>query len=160
MTTTKTRIAALLIGASATLISVQSFAHGGPMGGDCARASQGDRMQQHQKRLHDALKLTPQQEAAWTKYQESHPVAQRGQRPDPAEFDKLTSPERADRMLELQKQRQDAMGKHVVALKDFYAQLNPEQKKTFDEQMQRGGRHGQRGGQRPGQPENRPAPQK
>lgn len=149
----KLRIFALALGASAVMISAPSFAQrggcmgDGPMGGRYAEGHNADRMKMHQQRLHDALKLTPQQEAAWSKFQESHPFAGSAKRPDPVDMAKLTAPERAEKMLELQKQHQDAMGKHVVAMKDFYAQLTPEQKKTFDEQTQMGKR-GQRGGMR------------
>jgi len=50
------------------------------------------------------------------------------------------------------------MSKHVNAMKDFYAQLTPEQKKVFDEQTMMGKR-GQRGGMRgpgPQSPANPP----
>ncbi len=152
----KLRIAALVLGASAAVMSAPSFAQrggcwgDGPMGGRYAEGRFADRMKMHQQRLHDALKLTPQQEAAWAKFQESHPFAGNAQRPDPADMAKLTAPERAEKMLEWQKQHQDAMGKHVAAMKDFYAQLTPEQKKTFDEQAQFGPRNGRgpRGGMR------------
>lgn len=148
----KLRIAALVLGASAIALSAPSFARGdcmgdGPMGGKFAQGHSGERMKQHHQRLHDALKLTPQQEGAWSKFQESHPFAGNANRPDPAEIAKLTAPERAEKMLEMQKQHQDAMGKHVAAMKDFYAQLTPEQKKVFDEQTMMGKR-GQRGGMR------------
>lgn len=156
--TNKMRLAALLLGASAAVLSAPSFAYrgdcmaDGPMGARQADGRFAERMKMQQQRVHDALKLTPQQESAWTKYQESHPFAgkaDRPNRPDPAEMAKLTAPERADKMLEMQKQRQDDMSKHVVAMKDFYAQLTPEQKKTFDEQTQMGKR-GKNGGRGPG----------
>lgn len=151
----KLRIAALVLGISAVALSAPTFAQrggcmgDGPMGGKQADGRFAERMQQHQQRLHDTLKLTPQQEPAWSKFQESHPFAGRSNRPDPAEMVKLTAPERAEKMLEFQKQHQDAMGKHVAAMKDFYAQLTPEQRKVFDEQSQMGQR-GPRGGRGPG----------
>ncbi|MDE2442508.1 MAG: Spy/CpxP family protein refolding chaperone, partial [Betaproteobacteria bacterium] len=78
--------------------------------------------------------------------------------PDPTEIAKLTAPERADKMLEIQKQHQEAMSKHVAAMKDFYAQLTPEQKKVFDEQTMMGKR-GQRGGMRGPGPQGPANPQ-
>lgn len=150
----KTRLATLLIGAGIAIASAQTFAFGPGQGGHCGgfgpkggEYGQERFSQRYKQRLHDALKLTPQQETAWSKFQESHPFAGKAKRPDPVDMTKLTAPERAEKMLELQKQHQDAMGKHVVAMKDFYAQLTPEQKKTFDEQTQMGKR-GQRGGMR------------
>lgn len=153
----KLRIAALILGAGAIAVSAPSFAQrggcmgDGPMGGKFAQGQAGERMKQHQQQLHDALKLTPQQEGAWTKFQESHPFAGNANRPDPGDMAKLTAPERAEKMLEFQKQHQEAMGKHVNAMKDFYAQLTPEQKKVFDEHSmmgKRGQRDGMRGGMR------------
>jgi protein CpxP len=93
----------------------------------------GERMAQHQQKLHDALNLTPDQEGAWKKLMDSErPMA----RPEPGkaeEWAKLTTPERADRMLARLQEQQSRMTAHVAALKDFYAVLTPEQKKTFDD---------------------------
>jgi len=146
----KLPIAALVLGLSAVAISAPSFAQrgdcmgGSSAGGKYSETQFSERMKQHQQRLHDALKLTPQQEPAWTKFQESHPFNNATHRPAQADMAKLPAPERAEKMLEMQKQHQDGMGKHVVAMKDFYAQLTPEQKKTFDDWSQMGKR-GQRG---------------
>ena len=91
----KLRIAALVLGASAAVMSAPSFAQrggcwgDGPMGGRYAEGRHADRMKMHQQRLHDALKLTPQQEGAWTKFQESHPFAGNAKRPDPVDFSTL-----------------------------------------------------------------------
>ncbi len=45
---------------------------------------------------------------------------------------KLTTPERIDRMRALRAQRDAAMDARADAIKTFYAQLQPEQQKTFD----------------------------
>lgn len=117
----------------------------GPMGGwDRFHEQRAGRVGQHQKRLHDALKLTPEQEGAWQKFTESmrdQPRPERGNRED---WSKLTTPERAEKMLDHAKQRQERMAEHLAALKTFYAALAPEQKKVFDEQHAgpRGGRRG------------------
>lgn len=122
----------------------------GPMGGD-RWEHMGQRMQQRQQSLHDTLKLTPEQEGAWKKYTESMPwTAAKGEpRPGPDDWARLTAPERAERMLDLSKQRQERMAEHVAALKSFYAVLSPEQKKAFDEHHA-GPRHGHRHGPRRG----------
>lgn len=90
-------------------------------------------LEQHHKLLHEALKLTPAQEPAWTKLMET-------ERPNPAagmgaseDWAKLKAPERAEKMLELGKARQERMAEHVAALKVFYAALTAEQQKVFDE---------------------------
>jgi protein CpxP len=51
----------------------------------------------------------------------------------PEDWAKLTTPERADKMMERMREHQSRMFEHLVALKDFYAVLTPEQKKTFDD---------------------------
>ncbi len=94
----------------------------------------------HQAELKAKLKITAQQEAAWTTYTAAmQPPAHMGQPPMPgqrAEMDKLTTPERIDKMHALQTERMAErsamMKKHGDATKAFYAVLSPEQKKTFD----------------------------
>jgi protein CpxP len=94
----------------------------------------------HQADLKAKLKITAQQEAAWTTYTAAmQPPAHMEQRPTPdqrAEMDKLTTPERIDKMHALQTERMAEhsamMKKHGDATKAFYAVLSPEQKKTFD----------------------------
>lgn len=133
----------------------------------------GDRMARHdpakmqawvakrQAALKAKLKITPAQEGAWTSYTASmQPPAHRA-RPTPeqrAEFDKLTTPQRIDKMKEMRTQRMAdmsaAMDKRGEATKTFYAALNAEQQKTFDTEHKK---HGQRGGHRH---HGGPAPQK
>ncbi len=103
---------------------------------------QGERMERHHKRLLEALKLSPEQEVSWKKFVASDGSMRmdRGAMKS-EEWVKLTSPERAEKMLERMKERQTRMGEHVVALKEFYAVLTPEQKSTFDK-FHTGPRHG------------------
>jgi Spy/CpxP family protein refolding chaperone len=71
------------------------------------------------------------------------------QRPDRAEFARLTTPERIDRMRAMRSERIAEMDKRGDATKTFYASLTPEQKKVFDQETLRGrgeGRHGHRKG--------------
>jgi protein CpxP len=92
-----------------------------------------ERMAQHQKQLHDSLKLTPDQEGAWQKLMDSmHPVAgmESGKA---ADWAKLTTPERVEKRLEWMQEHQAQMARHLVVLKEFYALLSPEQKTKFDE---------------------------
>ncbi|HPT49339.1 MAG TPA: Spy/CpxP family protein refolding chaperone [Accumulibacter sp.] len=99
--------------------------------------------EQHQQRLHEALKLSAAQEPAWKKLMDTEPKARPGMMP-PEEWSKLTTPERAEKMLEFSRERNERMSEHVSALKSFYAQLTPEQKKTFEEMhaSQRGAMRG------------------
>ena len=108
---------------------------------DCSRTGmRGDawehrveRMAQQHQRLHDALKLTPEQDIAWKKLMDpQHPMA----RMEPAKADdwaKLSTPERADKMVERMRDQQSRMFERLAALKEFYAVLTPEQKKIFDD---------------------------
>lgn len=117
----------------------------GPIGGwERFHEQREGRIQQHQKRLHDALKLTPDQEPAWQKFIGSPQGPARADRGSREDWVKMTTPERAEKMLDLAKQRQERMAEHVAALKAFYSTLTPEQKKVFDEQHvgPRGGRRG------------------
>lgn len=86
------------------------------------------------------LMITPAQEGAWTAFSASmQPGPRMGERPTTeqrAEFAKLTTPERIDKMRALRTQRMTeraaAMDKRGEAVKTFYAALSPEQQKTFD----------------------------
>ncbi|MBS1189395.1 MAG: hypothetical protein H6R10_1187 [Rhodocyclaceae bacterium] len=146
-------VTGLLLAGSMMAVAAPALAHRGDcgaMGGwDNFQGQRAERMQQHRKALHDALKLTPDQEPAWKKFTESMQPMARPDRGQPGEWAKLTTPERADRMLEMSKQHQDRMATHVAALKDFYAVLTPEQKKTFDD-FHAGPRGGRRGPPQPG----------
>jgi Spy/CpxP family protein refolding chaperone len=95
------------------------------------------------------LKITPAQEGTWTAFTASMKpsASMSGSRPDRAEMDKLTTPERIDKMQALHTQRMadmnTEMGKRNDATKTFYATLTAEQKKVFDaEHAKMGDRHG------------------
>lgn len=107
-------------------------------------------MARHQADLKVKLKLTPAQEGAWTAYTTAmQPPAGLHQRPSDAqraEMDKLTTPERIDKMRAMRAERMTQMNaemdKRGNATKTFYAALTPEQQKVFDAE------HQKRGGQR------------
>ena len=98
------------------------------------------------------LKITPAQEPAWTTFMAAmNPPAGDmgwGQSPEQrSEMDKLTTPERIDKMRALRTQRMTAMNamadQRGDAIKVFYAQLSAEQKAVFDaEHKKRGMHHG------------------
>lgn len=113
-------------------------------------------MAKRQAEMKAKLKITPAQEGAWTAFTAAmQPPAGGmgpggpGARPTPeqrAEFDKLTTPERIDKMRAMRVQHMTemtaAMDKRGEATKTFYAALTPEQQKVFDaEHAKRGGRH-------------------
>jgi Spy/CpxP family protein refolding chaperone len=147
----------LLAGAAIIAMSASAFARGGE---DCDYMGRGpmmgmnpERMEkmhaQHLAKLHDKLKLTPQQETAWKKFAASEPMRGKLDRPDPAEMEKLNAPQRLEKALEHMRTMEAKMTEHLKALKEFYAVLTPEQQKTFDDQMPGfGERHGPRGGRK------------
>jgi Spy/CpxP family protein refolding chaperone len=101
-----------------------------------------ERMAKRQAALHDKLKLTANQEPAWQTFIAAVTPGERGKRPDRAEWDKLSAPERMERMLAKSKERQDRMASRLAATKTFYAVLSPEQQKIFNDNVGKGRHHG------------------
>jgi hypothetical protein len=114
-----------------------------------------ERVAKRQAELKAKLKITPAQEGAWTTFAAAmKPPAggMMGMRHDPkvkAELEKLTTPERIDKMRALRAERMATMNaemdKRGAATKAFYAVLSSEQKAVFDAVAMRGGRHGMGG---------------
>lgn len=119
-------------------------------------AKMQEHMQKRQAALKAQLKITAAQEAAWTTFTASMQPPAHGPRPDKAAFEKLTTPERIDRMRAMRAERDAEMDKRADATKAFYAALTPEQQKVFDAHaMPRmhggpGDRDGHEGGHRKG----------
>ena len=142
---------------------------GGPMMGASGPMQQGAKMGMRgkmdsakmeammTKRLGDLkakLKITGEQEGSWTSFTAAMkpPAAMDHKRPDRAEMDKLTTPERIDKMHAMRTERMTAMNasmdKREEATKALYSTLTAEQKKVFDAEHARMGAHqgGHRGG--------------
>ena len=100
------------------------------------------------------LKLTAAQNGAWTTYTAAMKppadlMAKRAA--EHIELDKLSTPERIDKMKALRTQHMGemnaAMDQRGDATKAFYATLTPEQQKVFDANtLRRHGAHGRKGG--------------
>ncbi|QHI98843.1 hypothetical protein GT347_13100 [Xylophilus rhododendri] len=93
------------------------------------------RMQKHFAELKTKLRITPQQEGAWTAFTTAMRPPEggmRGMKGEREEFAKLTTPQRIDRMREMRAVRQAEADKRGDAIKTFYASLNPAQQQTFD----------------------------
>lgn len=103
------------------------YGKGGMMGGPMM-----DREAEH-KKLHDMLKLTAEQEGPWKAYTDSMMPGKPMMSDKDTNWDKLTTPERADKMLEFSKAHQQSMETHVAAMKTFYASLTPAQQKIYDD---------------------------
>ena len=111
-----------------------------------ARKGPGDHRERHQARkaeraaaLKEQLKLTPAQEPAWNSFTASMQQNEGHARLDRKELDKLTTPERIDRMRALRAQHAAEADRRGEATKAFYAMLTPEQQKTFDARTHRMG---------------------
>lgn len=83
-------------------------------------------------KLHDELKITPQQESAWTAFVASMQPPARPQAADRAAWASLTAPERAAKLIDLQKQHVAQSERRLDALNTFYSVLSADQKKLFD----------------------------
>jgi hypothetical protein len=156
-------VAGLMVTAGST-----AFAQAGGMMGHDGMMGRGDpaKMEQmHAKHLADLrsmLKITASQETAWSSFTEAMkpPADMMGKRPDRAEMEKLSTPERIDKMRALHKEHMVAMDKRGDATKTFYASLSPEQKKVFDAEFAKMGQHGEHGmrGHMMGKDSNKPTP--
>ena len=102
------------------------YGKGGMMGGPMM-----DREAEH-KKLHEMLKLTAAQDGPWKAYTDSM-MPGKPMMADKTDMDKLSTPERADKMLEFSKAHQQQMETHVAAMKTFYASLTPAQQKIYDD---------------------------
>lgn len=120
---------------------------------DHAHGPQGDGSRiaamhtKHQAQLHDKLKLSADQEAAWKTFTEKTKPDLARRKAVREEMATLTTPARMDRMLALMKEGETRMAERAAAVKEFYAALTPEQQKTFDAQHQAW--HQRQAGKRP-----------
>ena len=115
------------------------------------QAKMAQRRAKHEAELKAKLKLTPAQEGAWSSFTAAmQPPADMGHMGKDrgamrAEFAKMTTPERIDKMRAVRDQRAANMDKRADATKTFYAALSPEQQKVFDAATLRMGREGHKG---------------
>lgn len=156
----------LLVAGLLATAGISAFS-AGRMGGDCdGPMGQGEHrmergspekmkayMDKRSADLKAALKITPEQEAAWTTFNTAMkpPADMMAQRMDRAAMEKLTTPERIDKMQAMQTERQASMNQRAQATKTFYATLSDAQKKVFDTNaMHHGGKGGDHKGPRDG----------
>lgn len=120
---------------------------GGPGQGDPAamQARMTERFNQRMEKLKTVLQLKPAQEGAWTAFtaaMQPSAAMMAARRQNHTDMEKLTTPERIDKMQALKAQRDAQMTKRGDAVKTFYAALAPEQQKAFDAISMRGGMMG------------------
>ena len=156
---------AMAEGPTATAPAAQSSAAGPQSGhrmmGRNDPAAMQAWMAKRQAEMKAQLKITPAQEVAWTTFTAAMqpPARMMGGEPpmagQRAELEKLTTPERIDKMKAMRVQRMTDMNaemdKRGEATKAFYAALSPEQQKTFDAEHRKMGREGRghHGGMQP-----------
>jgi Spy/CpxP family protein refolding chaperone len=99
----------------------------------------------HLASLKEKLKLAAEQEAAWNTFVASaHPGPRQPGMDRQAmreAFEKLSTPERLDRMQAMMEMRRARMAERAVVTKAFYAQLSPEQQQVFDAEAMPGRHH-------------------
>jgi protein CpxP len=147
-------VAGLLAGAGFSVLAQKPATDGSTMDGKprmehrhMDSAKMAEMHAKHLAELKTKLKITAAQEPAWTTFTESmKPPARDAQtRPDRAELEKLSTPERLDKVRALRTQHmadmQAEMNKRDDAIKTFYNVLSPEQKKLFDAEHTRMGAH-------------------
>lgn len=94
------------------------------------------RQAEHQSRLKDSLQLRPDQESAWNDFIAKMKPANRpvADHPSREPWAQLSTPERLDRLDAMKAERDRQVTQRHGAIRQFYAQLNPQQQKAFDAQ--------------------------
>ncbi|MFN4004169.1 MAG: Spy/CpxP family protein refolding chaperone [Hylemonella sp.] len=137
------RIPSLILAAALAGGTAAAFAHGDGPGlgsgprGEAMQAHWQEHMARRAAELKAKLQLSPEQEQAWTRYLEALKPQQPPTRPDPQELARLTTPERLDRLRALRQQREAEMERRDEATRAFYATLNADQQKAFDQHTAR-----------------------
>lgn len=160
--TLKPLLLATLLASTGLAASAQGMGPGGAMHHDGMMMQRGGEhhmgerdpakmqamMDSHHAKLKAKLKITADQEGAWTSFttaMKPAPDAMKRRMEMRAEMDKLTTPERIDKMRAMRAERDAAMDKRADAIKALYAVLTPYQKGVFDAHAAhgpgRGGRH-------------------
>ena len=100
--------------------------------------------------LHAALQLKPAQEAAWSDFVAARQLpATLAPRPDRAQIEQMTTPQRLDFMQQRHAERNQRFERRSAATRALYAALDPAQQKAFDAvslQTMRGGQRHHGGG--------------
>jgi len=148
-------MAAFALGAAAQMGPAPDEHHGW-FGMHHAQSMSPERMEarltKHLAELKSKLHITAAQEPAWNTFAAAMkpPVSALPAPPKREEMEKLTTPERIEKMRQLRAQHEEVMkpymDKRDDAIKTFYAALDAQQKKTLDAEhahmMRRGPWHG------------------
>ena len=91
-------------------------------------------------RLHDALRLRPDQDQAWARFQQASamdPQDDSRQRDAYERMARLRAPQRMELSIEMMRSDLEGMERRRDALKDFYEALSPDQQAVFDRETLR-----------------------
>ena len=91
-------------------------------------------------RLHDALRIRPDQEQAWQSFQRASTPSDQDearQRDAYARMGQLRAPQRMDLSIQMMRSDLADMERRGDALKAFYATLSPDQQAVFDRETMR-----------------------
>jgi Spy/CpxP family protein refolding chaperone len=135
-----TPVAAALIALAcgfSTFAIAQSPGHG--MMHEAKReAHRSERHQNHLNEMKIFLQLQASQENAWNTFEAVMKTPmKRPTNHSVAEMEKLSTPERIDKMMAFKAERDSEITKRMEASKTFYATLTPAQQKVFDTQTQK-----------------------
>jgi Spy/CpxP family protein refolding chaperone len=132
-------LAAAILAAAGLTYAGQAVAETGKSVERCEKGwSKGDfkkRAEERMNRLRQDLKLTADQEAAWTTWTGKVTASleeAKAKRPDFKAMSDLSAPERMEKYIGYRKEKQARMEAGLADLKAFYATLTPEQRKVFD----------------------------
>lgn len=116
---------------------------------DNARAGRMEKMREHKSEhkgerhtqrlgeLKSKLNLQAAQEPAWNTFTQSMQHPARTARPERANMEKMTTPERLDMMQAKKAMRDARMQQRAEATKAFYTTLSADQKQVFDQETAR-----------------------
>lgn len=111
--------------------------HGGVRSGHCPLEAEYHKqfVGHHLDELHDVLKLTSGQEAAWKTYRDAETARfdkQGVNRPRSEAPKELSTPDWLEQRLAALKRQQEDLSTMLADTRKFYEQLTPEQQKIFD----------------------------
>jgi hypothetical protein len=119
----------------------QADRHGDSHHGGMDPAQRQERFTRRMAELKQKLQITPAQESAWTSFTTAMRPTTMRSRMDRDALARLSTPDRIDQMRALRNERMAQMDRQGDAVKAFYATLDAQQKKLFDETAARHGRH-------------------
>ena len=141
MNITQKTLSALLGIGLAALLSNNVLAHEmNSSKGECGHSwskehGDGAHFDKRMSALHTALKLSANQEAAWTEFSgKMKPVEM--DKPEHQDWAAMSTPDRLDKMLDNMKSHEKSMAEHAATVRAFYDTLTQDQKKVFDKHFQ------------------------